>query len=299
MNNIKKILKSILVGIGSITPGVSGSMIATSFNIYEELIDALVSFPKKPFKALISIWQYILGIVVGLIVGFLVIAKLLEVIPLQITIFFIGLIVGSLPEMIKSNRDNKKKWYHYLIMIFAILIILSLTFLPKIDVVNASGVGLYLIYILVGFLVAIPLIIPGLSGATILMIIGLYTYLTDTVRSTLELLFNLEFISFFKSSMPLLIILLSAIIGLLVFAKVIKYLMNNHKISFTMAVIGLVLIAPVNIFIELFKDYKDALANIDALTIIVSIILLVIGFTITFLIGGQEGGSSNEQQENI
>lgn len=294
MNVFKKILKSILVGIGSITPGVSGSMIATSFNIYEDLIDALVMFPRKPIKAISLIWEYILGIVIGLIIGFLVIAKLLEIIPLQITIFFIGLIIGSLPKLLKDNKEYKKKWYHYLVMIVSILVILSLTFLPKIDVVNASGIGLYLIYILVGFLVATPLIIPGLSGATILMIIGLYTYLTDTVRRSLELLFRLEILSFLKSSVPLMIILLSAAIGLLVFAKVIKYLMSNHKISFSMAVIGLVIIAPVNIFIELIKDYKEALTNIGIFTIIVSAFLLLIGFGITYVIGSKEGRTVNE-----
>ena len=57
MKRILKILKGALIGLGSILPGVSGGMIAAAFNVYEDLINALDTFTKKPIKAVLLIYR--------------------------------------------------------------------------------------------------------------------------------------------------------------------------------------------------------------------------------------------------
>lgn len=299
MKIILKILKSMLVGLGSITPGVSGSMIATSFGFYEELIDALDNFTKKPIEAILSIWEYIVGIFLGLILGIILIKKLIEVIPLLIVFFFIGLILGSLPEIIKSDKENKKHWYHYLIMFIAIGLILSLIFIKPVDFKEITGFKLYLVYMVIGFLIAVPMIIPGLSGATILMIIGFYNYFNDLVANTIMMIVNLDFANFFKGSVPLIVIALSAFVGLVLFAKLIKFIIKNHKTSFNMAVIGLLIVAPVNIIFSFKKDVPTLFNDINFLKILMSIILCIIGFSLTLYVGRFEGGNNIEQQKEL
>lgn len=299
MKIVIKILKSLLVGLGSITPGVSGSMIATSFGFYEELIDALDNFTKKPIKAILSIWEYIIGIFLGLVLGILLIKKLIEIIPLFIVFFFIGLILGSLPEIIKSDKENKKRWYHYLIMFVAIALILSLILIKPVDFKEISGFKLYLVYIVIGFLIAVPMIIPGLSGATILMIIGFYNYFNELVSDTIMMIINLNFAGFFKDLIPLLVIAISAFVGLVLFAKLIKFIIKNYKTSFNMAIIGLLVIAPVNIIFSFKKDVPSLFENVTFIKVLISIVLFIIGFGLTFYVGKYEGGNEIEQQKKL
>ncbi len=56
--------------MGSILPGISGSMVAAILKIYQYLIDALNDFLRKPIKSILSVWQYIVGVIIGFIIGF-------------------------------------------------------------------------------------------------------------------------------------------------------------------------------------------------------------------------------------
>lgn len=287
MKFIIKIIQGMMIGIGSITPGVSGSMIANSFNIYEELIDALNMFSKKPIKAVLGIWEYLVGVVLGFLVGGIFISQLLKVIPLYITIFFVGLIFGSLPDILKEERNTKIKWYHILIVLIAIGLVLLLLLLEPINISNITGFKLYVVYALIGFLISVPLIIPGLSGATVLMVLGLYSYFTNTLSDLVFTLTNLDFGGFFNTFTSLLVMVISAFIGLLLIAKLIKYIIDNHKSSFNMAIIGLLLVAPVNIIIATNKEVDNLFGTIDFWKVLLTIIAFAIGFLITFLMGNK------------
>src|SRR5690554_60119 len=287
MKFIIKIIQGMMIGIGSITPGVSGSMIANSFNIYEELIDALNMFSKKPIKAVLGIWEYLVGVILGFLVGGIFISQLLKVIPLYITIFFIGLIFGSLPDILKEERNTKIKWYHILIVLIAIGLVLLLLLLEPINISNITGFKLYVVYALIGFLITVPLIIPGLSGATVLMVLGLYSYFTNTLSDLVFTLTNLDFGGFFNTFTSLLVMVISAFIGLLLIAKLIKYIIDNHKSSFNMAIIGLLLVAPVNIIIATNKEVDNLFGTIDFWKVLLTIIAFAIGFLITFLMGNK------------
>lgn len=288
MKFIIKIVQGMMIGIGSITPGVSGSMIANSFKIYEELIAALNMFSKKPIKAVFGIWEYLVGIILGLLLGAIFISQLLKVIPLYSTIFFIGLIFGSLPNIIKEESKTKIKWYHILIIIIAISLVLLLLLLEPINITNISGIQLYLVYALIGFLIAVPLIIPGFSGATVLMVLGLYSYFTNTISELVFTLTNLDFDGFLNIFGSLLIMVISAFIGILLIAKLIKYIIDNYKSSFNMAIIGLLLVAPINILVATNNEVDNLFGNISFWKIILAIIAFTIGFLMIFLIGNKK-----------
>src|SRR5690606_17094175 len=107
MNNLVKMLKGILIGIGAILPGVSGGMIAAAFNIYDKLITALDQLTRQPIKAVLSIWQYLVGIAVGILIGFLIVASIFSYVPIPATLLFIGLILGGIPEIYFAAYHNR------------------------------------------------------------------------------------------------------------------------------------------------------------------------------------------------
>lgn len=295
MTFIIKVIKGMLVGVGSITPGVSGSMIAASFNIYEEIIDALNSFSKKPFRAILDIWEYLVGIILGILFGAVVVVKLMAIIPLHISFFFIGLVIGSLPAVVKEERNSKIKWYHILIMLIAISLILLLLLVEPISINALTGFKAYLAYVLIGFFIAVPLIIPGLSGATVLLVLGLYTVFAEKLTSLFEHFTTFNFSGFMGTFLPVLIMAVSAFVGLLLFAKVIKYILNNHKTGFNMAIIGLLLVAPVSIVDETNSSYENVFNNLKFFEIFMIIIAFGLGFVVTYLKSIKKDGAVVEK----
>src|SRR5690606_15126824 len=142
---IKKILQGSLVGIGSILPGVSGGMIAAAFNIYSELIDALDRLTKEPIKAVLSIWEYLVGIALGILVGFVTIAYIFYLIPIPLTLLFIGLILGGISEIYYLAKTDKISVKSILIVAITAIIMISLTFiLPLFKVEDVSNTSLFL-----------------------------------------------------------------------------------------------------------------------------------------------------------
>src|SRR5690554_4796784 len=147
MRTILKTIKGLLVGFIIIIPGISGSMIAAALNIYEEIISALSNVLKSPLKAIKSIWEYVVGMIIGLGLGVVFVATVYTKYPLQLTGLFIGLIIGGIPALIKQNKGQFKKWYHYLTIFISIVLMGSLLFIP-IRPAGNQGNGQILLYAL-------------------------------------------------------------------------------------------------------------------------------------------------------
>ncbi|MDY0276451.1 MAG: DUF368 domain-containing protein [Acholeplasma sp.] len=272
-----KIIKGTLVGLGSILPGISGGMIAAAFNIYKELIEALNNVTKKPIKAVLSIWEYLVGIVLGIAIGFVLIATVLKLFPIPITALFVGLILGGTPEVIKDIKKEKKRWYHYLITLVSILLMVMILMLKPADIYNTSGVALYLIYMVIGILTALSLIVPGLSGTMILMALGFYTYFTETVSNFIKAGIKFDFVTVFDNLIPVSIIALGGLLGLIVFAKIIHYFLHKQKLAFDMAVLGILIVSPINIFWSLYLEDNSVYDNLGFWNIVLAVGALGLG----------------------
>lgn len=289
MKIIIKILKGILIGLGSILPGVSGGMIAASFNVYENLINALDSFIKTPIKAVLSIWEYLVGIVIGLGVGFILIATILKLFPIPITMLFVGLIIGGIPSFINEVKDEPKRPSHYIIMIFSALLVLSVLLLKSTEISNIGSPMIYLVYSLIGIFVALSLIIPGLSGTMILMALGFYGFFTTRVSEFIIALlkFNIsDAISYLPSVIT---IAISGFITLIITSKVISKILKNRRLSFNMAILGILIVSPINILWTLSLENDGIFTGLGFLDYIFSIVALVIGFIIAYRLIKVEG----------
>ena len=98
-NSILDFLKGICIGIANIIPGFSGGTMAVILNIYERFINGLSNLFSHPLKTLKDIWAILIGIVVGVVISIVAITKLLSLFPIPTVLFFVGLIIGSIPNL--------------------------------------------------------------------------------------------------------------------------------------------------------------------------------------------------------
>lgn len=283
MKHVIKIIKGSFVGMGSILPGISGSMIAAILKIYQELITALNQFTKHPIKSLIQVWQYIVGVFIGLAVGFLFINRFYDIIPIPLTLLFIGFILGAIPSIVKELKQSKIQWHHLLVMMTS-MIVMGMFLLVQENETAMTGVRYYITVFFIGFITAAALITPGLSGATLLMALGFFTILIQLGSDTIEALvtFNMsEIIPF----IPMIIVLILGLFtGLIVMGKIMYQFLNRYKVHFYYAVFGIVLISPLNIMISLQESTTSNIYQASFITWLISALLCLFGIWITYKI---------------
>lgn len=276
-----KIIKGSLVGLGSILPGISGSMVATILKIYEELVIALNRFTKKPISAILSIWQYLLGILLGYVIGFFIISLLFNAFPIPFTLLFIGFILGSIPTVSAETKDTKKLWHHYLVMVLAILMMISFMFVQE-STASTGNWTYFLIVFLIGFITAASLITPGLSAATLLMALGYFHILIGLVDDVIRALITFNFQEILPYIPMLLALVLGVLVGMIVMGKLMYFILKRFKMHFYIAVLGIIIISPFNILFELNASTEDNIYTQRWYLWFIGGILCIIGFLSTY-----------------
>ncbi|HBY65885.1 MAG TPA: hypothetical protein DEG42_05870, partial [Acholeplasmataceae bacterium] len=224
MKNIIKIIKGSLVGMGSILPGISGSMVATILKIYQDLITALNNFTKNPIKAVLSVWQYIVGVILGYIIGFFFISTFLNLAPLPFTLLFIGFILGAVPSLKKETETDHYHWHHFLVLGIAMVSMVGFMFIQESSAASGSGFYYFVVF-MIGVITAISLIIPGLSGATMLMAFGYFQTLITLGDDIVAAIISLDFSQVAAQLPMLLLLVLGVLVGMIVMGKVMFQLL--------------------------------------------------------------------------
>ena len=266
--------KGIFMGIADAMPGISGGTIALLLGIYEELIESISELKISLFSKLInkgfkSFWEklngnfllvLVSGIGISLISFVKISASFLESFPLFIWSFFLGLIFATVYVIYKLINQ-----WHNLNFFFLIISIIFSIFLSSFSAYDTDEISL--LYILFsGIIASSAMILPGISGSLILVILGVYAYLIKALDN-LELIVIFTFIS-------------GAIIGLLGFSKILKYLFNNHRDATYTIMLGLVIGSIGNVW-PWNKSFSTELSNLN---LFLSISLVILGFVIVILL---------------
>lgn len=239
------ILKGIIIGIGKIIPGVSGSMLAISMGIYQKLIDSVNNFfkyPKENFKFLLKIG---IGVIISIVFFSNLILNALNKFYLITIFFFIGLIIGGFEDI--KQYTNKK--YNY-ISIVSFILITVLGFININNEVNITNTFLDILYFMfIGFIDALTAVVPGISGTATLMMLGAY-------ERVMELYSNIFNFSMFLENLKLLIpYLLGILIGIMCTVKLINYLFKNYKEKTYSAILGFSIYTIVLMFIKCLNSF--------------------------------------------
>lgn len=244
MGFIKDCLKGICLGAGAILPGISSGVLCVIFGIYDKLVESVLGI----FKDFKKNFFYLLPIVLGAFIGVLLFGNMLNFLfssyptPTQYT--FIGLILGSIPILLRNINKGKTIRLHYFIYtivafgigLLAVILenymstnILSTdsNMLKSLSTNTPFSFSSIIILIIAGFFMSIGIVVPGVSSTLILMCFGIYDFYLNAI-STMNLSILIPLAT-------------GVIIGGFIFLKIIKYLLDNYHMQTFYSIIGFTL----------------------------------------------------------
>ncbi|MCQ2085482.1 MAG: DUF368 domain-containing protein [archaeon] len=269
MSTIKSLIVGTVIGIASMLPGISGATMAVVFGIYEHILRDLADLKTYIIKDFKFILMLIVGVALGTFLCAKVLDSVLNAIPTECMLFFIGLIAGQIIPLYRSVSKEKGERFttnngiSFVMGLFVMVLMLIFgLFSGSGDVeVNTDLTGI-LIMFLIGVIIAISAILPGLSHATILLVFGLMTAFIDALH---ELNF-LHIIPMF----------LGALFGAIGFAKIFNKALENHHLTALLFILGL---TAGSIFVILQQAFSYTPGIWD---ILLGAVLMVVGFIISF-----------------
>lgn len=294
-------LKGIFVGIANIIPGVSGGTIAVVLRIFDEMIEAINNFFKQPKKY----FKFLFPLIIGAVFGILLFSKLLKFFLLKdslaTNLFFVGLVIGSVPLIYSQAKKREIKPYYYLISLisFAIVVLISLI-KPNEASANINIDTAFILRILIsGIIASSAMVIPGISGSFVLVLLGLYNIILtsisdflDVIKLALKGLFSGDIsaiLQIFKSDSFIILfaIGIGVILGIVLISKLIEILLKKAFSLTYFVILGLIF----GSIFAIFKDpmtYQSYNGNIPIFSIILAIITLIIGFFVSIKLSGNE-----------
>ncbi len=283
-------LKGMAMGAADVVPGVSGGTIAFISGIYEELIDSINNV--KP--SLLSVWKkegfkafwnklngnFLIALFIGIFISVLSLAKLLSYLlenkPVLLWSFFFGLVLASIFLVGKEI----KKWSAatVIMLLLGAAVAYYITELPPNENVDSLP---YLF--LSGALAICAMILPGISGAFILVLLGSYKTILDAVHE--------------RDIKMIVTVGLGAIVGLLSFARLLKWMFKNYR-NTTLAILTGFILGSLNkiwpwkkvLETRVFDDKVIVIDDQNVLPgafegepqVLLAIILAVLGFSLIF-----------------
>jgi putative membrane protein len=176
--------KGLVVGASMLVPGVSGGTTAIILGIYDRLIKSISDFFKDVKGNLAFLAVFCLGAGAGILLFAKLILWAVESWHFPMMFLFIGAIVGSLPMLYKQAKVQKFSPLFILYALIGAAIVLSLGFLPKPEAsFSGGGFAHILMLILTGIIIAIALVLPGISTSHMLLVLGMYATTLNAVET--------------------------------------------------------------------------------------------------------------------
>lgn len=246
------LLKGIAMGAADVVPGVSGGTIAFISGIYEELIESIDNLSLDVFKiwkkhGFKTAWKtingsFLLALFSGIAISILSLAKLIKWLlhnePILLWSFFFGLVLASILYIGKQI----KSWTPNIVIAIILTSILSY-FITLAEPFASPDSPIYLLFC--GFIAIIAMILPGVSGAFILLILGAYETAINTVNNLIEGITTGNWDILKEALLNFFMLGIGAIIGLKVFSKVLNWMFKHHK-NLTLAILTGFMIGSLN-----------------------------------------------------
>lgn len=244
MNYLINGFRGFCMALADSVPGVSGGTIAFILGFYDKFINSLDDLAfgdiEKKKKAFFFLIKLAIGWGIGMILAVLVLTNLFESHIYQVSSVFIGFILFSIPLIAREEKESLKgKYYNIIFMIIGILIVALITYFNPIsgesNVVDISNLNFGLaLYIFVAAMIAISaMVLPGISGSTLLLIFGLYIPIISAIKEFLHLNF---------SYLPALIVFgLGVIFGIILVIRLIKIALKKYRSQSIYCILGLMI----------------------------------------------------------
>lgn len=239
-------IRGFLMAVADSVPGVSGGTIAFILGFYDKFIYSLNSLVSGTKEERISAIKFLAkigsGWIVGLVLSILLIASIFEENIYQISSVFIGLILVAIPLIVLEEKETLKGKYSFLVFTFigALIVFLITYFNPVTSSGNGVNVaaseltfGLVILVLIAGMIAISAMVLPGISGSTILLIMGLYAPIIGALKG----LFGFDF-----SYLPVVVIFgIGVLLGIFVTIRGVKHALDNYRSQTMYTIIGLMI----------------------------------------------------------
>ena len=276
MQFILRILEGALIGLGAVLPGISGGVLCVVFGVYKPLMEVLGN-PLKNWKKHLNL---LIPIVIGVVVGFMGIAKLLGFLldryPGPSVFLFVGLIIGMLPSLFREAGEQGRNKNSFIGMAISFVIVLMLL-VCLMFVFDLTIPFNFFTCLFCGFSLALSIIAPGMSFSTFLMPLGLYQPFVEGIG-------NLDF-------SILIPVGIGAVVTFVLFVRGVNYMLKRHYSVMFHSIIGVILAATI---LTPFEKELLEVAYSSAGEILVNLAFAAVGIVCALILDKFNSGVSKE-----
>ncbi len=178
---VVRFLKGIMVGVGFITPGLSGGVLAVVFGIYEPMIRFLGNLKHKFIQNVLFFLPIGVGGIIGVVAFSAVVDIAFTYYPALFTWLFIGFIAGTFPSLFKTAGKEGRKWWHWaMLAAFTFGTLLLMRWMESMHTVQLQPSTFN--WLLSGALIGLGVVVPGMSPSNFLIYLGLYQPMAAGLR---------------------------------------------------------------------------------------------------------------------
>ena len=274
------------MGIANIIPGVSGGTLALTLGIYEDFIGAISHFFRNIKKHVSFLLPIFVGILLSVITMSNVISTCFDQYPIPTTLFFMGLVIGGIPMLLKrvKNTKEKKQVSSYVIALITFSIVMIMAFSEQIFGSGLGNVSFsnmavfdYVILFFVGLIAAATMVIPGVSGSLVLMLLGYYLPIIGVLKELTK----------FENLGPNLLVAfvfgVGVLVGIVAISKVIEYLLEKFEAKTFFGVIGFILASIIAIPVSVYHEVGAIVFSVPQG--ILGVLFLAIGIIVGYKLG--------------
>lgn len=230
---IIRLLKGVMVGIGFITPGLSGGVLAVVFGIYERLMRFLGNLREKFVQNILFFLPVGIGGVIGVVAFSAVVDFAFTNYAGQFTLLFIGFIVGTFPSLFKTSGKQGRKWWHWVILV--LMAGGTFFFMRWMETVRSVQMApSFINWVFSGAMIGLGVVVPGMSPSNFLIYLGLYQPMAAGIK-TLD----------FGVIIPLMI---GGLACVLLLARLISWLFKKFYATMYHLILGIVVGSTIAIF---------------------------------------------------
>ena len=288
-------IKGALIGAALIVPGLSGSVFAIILGVYDKALSTLADIRREPKEAI----KYLTPIAIGAIIGILgsagIVVRLSEQFPTFTYLFFVGLVIGSMPIIASKTYKQAFKLQYLIGTVAAIAIVLILANTGESDnhisMHRMNGIMDVLRLFFSGGLTASLMIIPGISGSVIIIVLGLFGTIYNAISQTLVFIQHIvtgDWTAAWAAFETVAIMIpfgIGALVGLATMAKLMNYLIKTFEVAVYYCVGG-ALIATIWLLGELafVGNIPEGGVVSDVSFMVLSVLFLALGILSTFFL---------------
>lgn len=285
----KSALLGFFIGLAVIVPGISGSTVAIIFKLYDQFLYAVGNLFKKFKKCFAFLLPIGIGMVLGVLLGFISVKKLLDIIPFAVVCLFAGLMCGAFPAVNDEIKGAEKNAKHITLFAVGLLIPVALgcvsAWLASGESVTADTFAKVewwhaVLGLLIGYVVGVTQIVPGLSASAFLMAVGWFGSLVDSVSMT-----------YWKSNPAIFLVYVGLgvgfLLGLFTFSKLLTYLFGKARHTSYFMIVGLSLGSILSMFCngDIIATYIAWAQNgVAVLDVCLGIALFAVGIVGAYLL---------------